>query len=89
MENGYIILGIVALLFLAMYGYSCFSVVMENIIQKRKQRKQLQKEALRHLKRLKNQEIIDERVKAFNKRKEEIQHQLKLLREFNEKRQLI
>lgn len=89
MENGYVILGIVTLLFLAMYGYSYFSVFMDNIIQKRKQKKQLQKEVLRQLKRLKNQEMIDNRVKAFNKRKDEIQHQLKLLKEFNEKRQLV
>ncbi|SFZ92771.1 hypothetical protein SAMN05428642_102972 [Flaviramulus basaltis] len=84
MENGYVILGIIALLFLSMYGYSYLSVVREKMVQKREQKAQLDKEELRRQRRLKNQEIIDEKVRLFNKRKEEIQHELMMLERMRE-----
>ncbi|SHJ18011.1 hypothetical protein [Algibacter luteus] len=85
MENGYIILGIIALLFLSMYGFSYFSVAREKMIQKRTQQKELEKAELRRQARIKNQELIDERVRKFNERKEEIQHELMLLNKMKEK----
>ncbi|GAA4816062.1 hypothetical protein [Litoribaculum gwangyangense] len=88
MENGYVILGIIALLFLSMYGYSYLSVFREKMVQKNEQKKQMEKEELRRQRRLKNQEIIDERVKAFNKRKEEIQHELMLLEKMKAKQKV-
>ncbi|MGA1227397.1 MAG: hypothetical protein ACO3VF_09250 [Tamlana sp.] len=88
MENGYVILGIIALLFLSMYGYSYLSVFREKMIQKTEQAKQLEKEELRRQRRAKNQEIIDNRVEAFNKRKEEIQHELMLLEKMKEKQKV-
>lgn len=88
MDNGYIILGIIALLFLSMYGYSYLSVVREKMLQKNEHKKQLEKEEIRRQRRIKNQQIIDERVKAFNKRKEEIQRELMLLEKMKEKQKV-
>lgn len=88
MDNGYIILGIIALLFLSMYGYSYLSVFREKMVQKREQKKQLDKEELRRQRRLENQKIVDERVMAFNKRKEEIQRELMLLEKMKEKQKV-
>ncbi|MCF7560479.1 hypothetical protein L3X39_07505 [Sabulilitoribacter multivorans] len=88
MDNGYIILGIIALLFLSMYGYSYLSVFREKMVQKREQKKQLEKEELRRQRRLENQKIVDERVMAFNKRKEEIQRELMLLEKMKEKQKV-
>lgn len=84
MGNGLVILGIIALLFLSMYGYSYLSVTQEKRKVKREQKQQLEKDALRREKRLAHQSIIDEKVRKFNKRKEEIQHELKLLEKMKE-----
>lgn len=85
MENGYVILGIVALLFLSMYGYAYLSVANERANEKKKLKDLVEKEKIRKLKRLKNQEIIDAKVRAFNKRKEEIHNELLLLKKMKEK----
>ena len=49
------------------------------------QQKELEKAELRRQARIKNQELIDERVRKFNQRKEEIQHELMLLKKMKEK----
>jgi hypothetical protein len=85
MDNGFIILGIIALLFLSMYGFSYFSVAREKINQKKIQQKELDKAESRRQARIKNQELIDERVRKFAERKEEIQHELMLLEKMKEK----
>ncbi|SFD17008.1 hypothetical protein [Algibacter pectinivorans] len=88
MENGYIILGLIALLFLSIYGFSYLSVAREKMNQKKQQQKELEKAQLRRQARIKNQELIDERVRKFNKRKEEIQHELMLLKKMKEKQKV-
>ena len=88
MENGFVILGIIALLFLSMYGFSYFSVARERMAQKKNQQKELEKAELRRQARIKNQELIDERVRKFNQRKEEIQHELMLLNKMKEKQKV-
>ncbi|MEC3907161.1 hypothetical protein VOI54_09020 [Tamlana sp. 2201CG12-4] len=88
MENGYVILGIIALLFLSMYGYSYFSVAREKMRMKREKKRQLEQDALRRERRLKHQAIIDEKVENFNKRKEEIQRELQLLEKMKEKQKV-
>ena len=85
MENGYVILGIIALLFLSMYGYAYFSVAYEKLKQKRRLKALAEKEAIRRQESLKKQEIIDEKVRKFNERKEEIQNELLLLKKMKEK----
>ncbi|GAA3610432.1 hypothetical protein Q4Q39_16540 [Flavivirga amylovorans] len=85
MENGYVILGIIALLFLSMYGYSYLSVAMEKMKLKKEKKKEAQKEELRRQQRVINQEARDEKFRKFNKRKEEIKHELMLLEKMKEK----
>tara|TARA_R110002049_G_scaffold44064_2_gene129182 strand:+ start:2200 stop:2469 length:270 start_codon:yes stop_codon:yes gene_type:complete len=88
MENGYVILGIIALLFLSMYGYAYLAVALEKIKQKRAANKSIKKEELRRLESLKKQELIDEKVRKFNERKDEIQRELMLLEKMKSKQKV-
>lgn len=88
MVNGYVILGIILLLFLSMYGFSNLSVAREKMAMKREKNKQLEKDALRREKRLKHQAVIDEKVRKFNERKEEIQRELHLLKKMKEQKKV-
>ncbi|NMH87900.1 hypothetical protein [Flavivirga algicola] len=88
MENGYVILGIIALLFLSMYGYSYMSVAMEKFRLNRAKKIDAQKEELRRQQRIKNQEAREEKFRKFNKRKEEIKHELMLLEKMKEKQRV-
>ena len=88
MENGYVILGIVALLFISMYGYAYLSVALEKIKAIREKKRNVHKFELRKQESLKKQEIIDEKVRAFNQRKEEIQKELMLLGKMKERQKV-
>ena len=73
MENGYVIIGIIALLFVSMYGYSYWSVFKEKARQK--EEGLLQREAQE-----KRRQDLLERVRIFNERKEEKRAETRLLR---------
>ncbi|WP_298498934.1 hypothetical protein [uncultured Algibacter sp.] len=88
MDNGIIILSIIGLLFLSIYGFSYLSVAREKMKQKKYQQQELEKAELRRQARIRNQEFIDERVRKFNERKEEIQHELMLLKKMKEKQKV-
>lgn len=88
MQNGYIILGIIALLFISMYGFAYYSVFMEKIKAKKNKELDAEKEAMRLEQRKKNQELIDARVNKFNERKEEIHRELMLLEKMKEKQRV-
>ncbi len=88
MEHGYLILSLVALLFISMYGYSYMSVSREMLKQKRKEKTELAKEERRRQERIKNQEIRDEKLREFNERKEEIQRELALLEKMKQKQKV-
>lgn len=88
MDNGYVILGIIALLFLSMYGYAYFSVALEKIKAIREKKRIIHKSELRHQESLKKQEVIDEKVRKFNDRKEEIQKELMLLEKMKERQKV-
>jgi Flp pilus assembly protein TadB len=88
MENGYVILGIIALLFLSMYGYAYLSVALEKIKAIREKKRNVHKLELRRQESLKKQEIIDEKVRNFNERKEEIQKELMLLGKMKERQKV-
>jgi hypothetical protein len=88
MQNGYVILGILALLFISMYGYAYYSVSLEKIREKRNKKKAIEMEELRRLESKRKQEIIDEKVKKFNDRKEEIHRELVLLEKMKEKQKV-
>ncbi|WP_136481830.1 hypothetical protein [Cognatitamlana onchidii] len=88
MDNGYVILGIIALLFISMYGFSYYSVAREKMAMKREKNRQLEKEASIRERRLKHQKIIDEKVRKFNERKAQIQHELQLLEKMKEQQKV-
>tara|TARA_R110000868_G_scaffold35765_2_gene127773 strand:+ start:3420 stop:3704 length:285 start_codon:yes stop_codon:yes gene_type:complete len=79
MENGYVILGIVALLFLCMYGYAYASVTLEKVHEKRAKKIELQKEEIRLQEKKLNQKIRDEKMSQLNKRSQEIKLELERL----------
>ncbi|MGC6432102.1 MAG: hypothetical protein ACON5F_13745 [Jejuia sp.] len=77
--NGYIILGIIALLFLAMYAYAYGSVYVETLKQKRQKRRLKEhEEAVRRLK-LRKQRQRDEKLLKLQKRSQEIRERIKEL----------
>ncbi|WP_067149814.1 hypothetical protein [Pseudotamlana agarivorans] len=84
MEYGFVVLGIVALLFLSMYGYSYISVAQEKAKMMKERQMRKEKEELRRERRLRHQAVIDEKVNKIAKRSEEIQRELKLLKEMKE-----
>ncbi len=88
MENGYLILGLIALLFLSMYGYAYLAVALEKLKQKKDANRSVEKEELRRLESLQKQEYINEKVRKFNKRKEEIQQELMLLDKMKNKQRV-
>ena len=79
MENGYVILGIVALLFLSMYGYAYASVAFEKIQEKKALKLELKKEQLRLEDKAIKQKVRDEKMSQLNKRSEEIRLELEKL----------
>ncbi|MDN3665937.1 hypothetical protein ACFFU1_05600 [Algibacter miyuki] len=85
MENGFVIIGIIAMLFISMYGYSYLSVAKEKARQKQENKDMLEAQELRRKARLEKQESMLERVRSFNKRKEEIRVELELLDKMKQK----
>ncbi|WP_405291046.1 hypothetical protein [Algibacter sp. Ld11] len=79
MENGYVIIGIIALLFLSMYGYSYWSVFKEKVRQKEENLKQTEAQEIRRKARIEKQEALLERVRVFNERKKEMRQKSPLL----------
>ena len=86
--NGYIILGIIALLFLCMYGYSYLSVAKEQKKFDELYDQQLAKEAQRRAESKRKQDIINEKVSKFNQRRAEIQQELMLLKQPREQQKV-
>ncbi|MFD2725204.1 hypothetical protein [Hyunsoonleella rubra] len=75
--NGYITLGIIALLFVAMYVYSYGTVYMETLKEKRDKRKLHEhKEAMLRLKMRKQRQREEKYQKIYN-RSQEIQKRIK------------
>ncbi len=79
MENGYVILGIVALLFISMYGYAYASVALEKIQEKKALKIELKKEQLRLEDKAIKQNARDQKMSQLNKRSEEIRLELEKL----------
>ncbi|WP_445732391.1 hypothetical protein [Mariniflexile sp.] len=89
MENGYIILGIIALLFLSMYGFAYLSVLKEKIKAKKELKLDLELQERRRQESARKQAIIDEKVRKFNERKEEIHQELMLLEKMKERQKAV
>ncbi|TBN02371.1 hypothetical protein EYD45_11710 [Hyunsoonleella flava] len=77
--NGYIILGIIALLFLAMYAYAYGSVYLDTRKQKRtKDEIEQRQEAMRRLK-MRKQRQREEKLQSMYSRSQEIKERIKEL----------
>ncbi len=79
MENGYVILSIIALLFLSMYGYVYAGIAIAKMKEKRALKREVVNEELKMQEKLRKQEVRDEKVRLATKRREEIQLELKML----------
>lgn len=80
MEHGYIILSIIALLFICMYGFAHLSTTLDKIRQKKANKIEQEKEALRLAEKARKQAIRDQKLQESIKRREEIQEELKNLK---------
>ncbi|MFD1614390.1 hypothetical protein [Gelatiniphilus marinus] len=81
MENGFVILAIIALLFLSIYGYTYGTIALEKIKEKKNEKQNMRLEEIRLEERQRRQAIRDEKLRKQNKRREEIKRELKLLEE--------
>jgi hypothetical protein len=79
MDNGYVIIGIIALLFLSMYGYVYASIAFENIKGKKAKKKLVKLREERRVMKLSNQIKRDEKLAKLLKRSEEIRQELREL----------
>jgi Flp pilus assembly protein TadB len=79
MENGYVILGIVGLLFLSMYGFAYSSVILEKNKERKAKRIEFEKEQLRLKEKAEKQKIREEKIGQLNKRSQEIKLELEKL----------
>lgn len=79
MEHGYLILAILALLFVSMYGYSYIPVIMEKRKEKRLKIEQEELEEARKKGNLMKQELREEKLNKSLKRSAEIRTELQRL----------
>lgn len=79
MNNGYIVISILLLLFLSMYGFGYLAVVFENIKAKTSKKKLVKLREQRNLIKLNNQTKRDEKLVELLKRSEDIRQQLRAL----------
>lgn len=79
MENGYIILAIIALLFICIYGFAHLSTTLDKIRQRKADKLEIEKEELRLAENIRKQAVRDEKLRQSLKRREEIQVELKNL----------
>jgi len=88
MENGYVILGIIALLFLSMYGYAYASVTLEKMRDRKIEKIELKKEQLRLEEMALKQKARDEKMNQLNKRSEEIRLELEKLEKMKQQQEV-
>ena len=81
MENGLLILALVALLFLSMYGFAYGSIALDKLKEKKAKEKELLILQQRRDDNLKKQEVRDEKLRKVMLRRDQIKHELKLLAE--------
>lgn len=79
MDNGYVIIGIIALLFLSMYGFAYASVAFENMKGKKAKKKLIKLREERRIMKLSNQIKRDEKLTKLLRRSEEIRQELREL----------
>lgn len=79
MDNGYVIIGIIALLFMCMYGYAYSSVALENMKGQKAKKKLIKLREERRIVKLSNQIKRDEKLTKLLRRSEEIRQELREL----------
>lgn len=83
MENGLLILGLILLLFVAMYGYAYGTVAWEKMQFKKQEEDIKRLEAIRQEERAQKQKERDEKLEKLRKRSEEIRMELNRLEKVN------
>lgn len=89
MEYGYVIIGMIALLFLGMYGFSYMSVIKEKNRIKEENEKRKKADEIRRNTRIKRQDALLERVRVFNEKKEEARAELISLNKRKSKQKVV
>ena len=84
MKEGYIILIVIALLFLSMYAFANFSVYMEKSKRRKAKKEELKKEALRLEELARKQELRDEKWRNMEERRQEMKEQMKRINEIKQ-----
>lgn len=77
MDNGYIIIGIIVLLFMSMYGYAYVSMILDHFKSKRFKKKLIKLREKRRLITLNNQTERDDKLLKLITRSEEIRQELR------------
>jgi activator of 2-hydroxyglutaryl-CoA dehydratase len=83
MENGLLILGIIALLFLSMYGFAYGSVALEKIKYRKQSEEQERLEAIKQARRQQRQLARNEKLEKLRQRSEQIRVELNRLEKVN------
>lgn len=84
MKQGFVVLLIIALLFIGMYLYAYYSVYLEKLKFKKAQKLEQLRESLRLADRLRKQEIRDEKARQMKARRAERQEQFLRLKEIRQ-----
>ena len=83
MENGLIILGLIALLFLSMYGYAYGTVTLEKMRLKKREQELQRMAAIKNEERIQRQKAREEKLANLKKRSDEIRLELNRLEKVN------
>ena len=86
MMNGWLILSIVALLFLSMYIYAYIFVYFERVQNKKRKKEELINDELKAQERQRKQELIDEKVNKIAERSKQIKQELRRLEQMKSSR---
>ncbi len=84
MKEGYVILIVIALLFIGMYIAAMFSIYLEKLKRRRVEKTEMRLENLRLEEKARKQEIRDERTRQTQARREEMKQQMLRLEEIKQ-----
>ena len=86
MEHGYLILALVALLFISMYGYSYIPIILEKRKEAQLRMEQIELEEARESEKLMKQELRDDKLNKSLKRSAEIRMELQRIAQMKKDR---
>ncbi len=79
MENGVLVLGMIALLFICMYGYAYGTVALDNIAERKKEAELDRVQGLKKAERLEKEKLRNAKIAKLKKRSDEIRLEMKRL----------